>query len=168
VIAFETSTRISRPADVVFAYVSDPLNFPRWNSAVQDVQKTSASDPGAAPAYVMVRELPAGRAVNKLEIVAIEAPCEFVIRASEGPTPFLYRYRLSAEDGQTLLHLSAEVELPRTATLLPQLARAVVKRGVDANFTALKALLERQASRASISSAATTPSRRSSHSPSRS
>jgi uncharacterized protein YndB with AHSA1/START domain len=42
VIAFETSTRIGRPIEQVFPYVADPLNFPHWNSAVQDVQKTSA------------------------------------------------------------------------------------------------------------------------------
>jgi uncharacterized protein YndB with AHSA1/START domain len=168
VISFETRTRISRPIEEVFSYVSDPLTFPRWNSAVQDVQKTSAGDAGAASTYSMVRDLPNGRAVNKLEIVAIERPSEFVIRASEGPTPFHYRYRFSAENGETVVHLSAEVELPRPAALLPQLARSAVKRGVDANFAALKALLEAHTSSTSISPDGTAPSRRTRHSPSRS
>jgi uncharacterized protein YndB with AHSA1/START domain len=165
VIAFETSTRIDRPIEEVFSYVSDPLNLPRWNSAVQDVRKTSA---GAASMYLMVRELPTGRAANKLEVLAIDSPTEFVIRASEGPTPFLYRYRFSAENGETLVHLGAEVELPRAAALLPQLARSTVKRGVDANLATLKALLEAHTSRASISPGDTAPSRRSRHSRSRS
>jgi uncharacterized protein YndB with AHSA1/START domain len=168
VIAFETSTRIRRPLEQVFSYVADPLNFPHWNSAVQDVQKTSPDEPGAEPTYVMVRELPTGRAVNKLEIVAIEPPGELVIRASEGPTPFQYRYQFSSENGETFIHLSAEVELPRPAGLLPQLARSAVRRGVDANFASLKALLEGQASRASTSPGGTAPSRRRRHSPSRS
>jgi uncharacterized protein YndB with AHSA1/START domain len=142
VISFETSTRISRPIEQVFSYVSDPLNFPRWNSAVQDVRKTSAGDTGAASTYLMVRELPTGRAVNELEVVASERPSEFVIRASAGPTPFHYRYRFLAENGETFMQLSAEVELPGAAALPPQLARSVVKKGVDANFVALKALLE--------------------------
>lgn len=167
-IAFETSTRIGRPIEQVFSYVADPLNLARWNSAVQDVQKTAPGDTGAASTYVMVRDLPSGRAVNRLEIVAIEPPNDLVIRASEGPTPFLYHYRFSAESGETFLHLSAEVELPRPAALLPQLARSAVRRGVDANFAALKALLEGQASRASMSPGGTAPSRRSRHSPSRS
>jgi uncharacterized protein YndB with AHSA1/START domain len=155
VIAFETSTRISHPIEQVFAYVADPLNFPRWNSAVQDVRKTSPGDAGGPSTYVMVRELPNGHAVNKLEIVAIDRPSELVIQASEGPTPFLYRYRFSAENGETVMQLSAEVELPRAAALLPQLARSAVKSGVDA-------------SRAAISPRGTAPSRRSSQSPSRS
>ena len=164
-IAFETGTRISRPVEDVFSYVSDPLTFPLWNSAVQEVRKTSA---GADSTYLMVRQLPTGRAVNKLEVLTTEPPTEFVIRASEGPTPFLYRYRLSAEKGDTLVHLRAEVQLSSTAALLPQLARSMVKRGVDANFAALKTLLEGQASRASISPDGTAASRRSRHSPSRS
>ncbi len=69
-IAFETDVRIGRRIEEVFAYVSDPLNFPRWNSAVQAVRTTSAGQSGVASTYSMERELPSGRAVNELEVVA--------------------------------------------------------------------------------------------------
>jgi uncharacterized protein YndB with AHSA1/START domain len=36
-IAFQTSVRVNRPIEEVFTFVSDPLLFPRWNSAVQAV-----------------------------------------------------------------------------------------------------------------------------------
>lgn len=90
-ITFETDTRIERPIEEVFAYVSDPLNFPRWNSAVQAVRKTSSGKNGVASTYSM--ELPTGLAVNELEIVARGQPREFAIRTTLGPTPFHYRYR---------------------------------------------------------------------------
>ena len=32
-ITFETLVRIERPVEEVFAYLAEPLNFPRWNSA---------------------------------------------------------------------------------------------------------------------------------------
>jgi uncharacterized protein YndB with AHSA1/START domain len=142
VIAFETSARINRPIEEVFSYVSDPLNFPDWNSAVRTVRKTSAGDDGAASTYSMVRELPTGRAVNQLEVVASERPSEFVVRASAGPTPFVYRYRFSAETDETIVQLGAEAELPGTAAVLRQLARRALKKGVDDNFAALKRVLE--------------------------
>jgi uncharacterized protein YndB with AHSA1/START domain len=141
-IAFETDVRIDRPIDSVFAYVSDPLNFPRWNSAVQTVRKTSVAENGVASTYLMERELPSGRAVNELEVVASESPREFAIRATAGPTPFLYRYRFAAENGVTIMKLDAQVELPGAAALLPQLARRAVKRGVDDNLATLKQILE--------------------------
>ena len=142
-IAFETSTRINRPIEDVFSYVSDPLNFPRWNSAVQAVRKTSAGANDTGSTYVMERELPTtGRAINELEVVASERPSEFAIRATTGPTPFMYRYRFTAENGETVMQLEAEVELPRAAALLPQLAQRAVKKGVDDNFATLKQILE--------------------------
>jgi hypothetical protein len=40
------------------------------------------------------------------------------------------------------MKLEAEVELPGAAAFLPQLARRLVKRGVDDNLAALKQILE--------------------------
>jgi uncharacterized membrane protein len=142
VIAFETDVRIDRRIEEVFAYVSEPGNLPRWNSAVQTVRKTSAGDNGGPSTYTMERELPTGRAVNELEIVASESPREFAIRSTAGSTPFLYRYQLSAENGETIVKLDAEVELPGAAAFLPQLARRLVKKGVDDNLATLKQILE--------------------------
>jgi uncharacterized protein YndB with AHSA1/START domain len=137
VIAFETEVRIDRPIEEVFAYVSDPLNFPCWNSAVQTVRKTSTCENGVASTYSMERKLPTGRAVNELEVLARERPSEFAIRTTAEPTPFLYRYRFSAQNGETLVHLRAELELPGAAAFLPQLARSRVRKGVDENLATL-------------------------------
>jgi uncharacterized membrane protein len=142
VIAFETDVRIGRRIEEVFAYVSDPLNFPRWNSAVQAVRTTSAGQSGVASTYSMERELPSGRAVDELEVVASERPREFAIRTTAGPTPFLYRYQLSAENGETVVKLDAQVELPGAAAFVPQLAGRLVKKGVNDNLATLKQILE--------------------------
>jgi hypothetical protein len=80
--------------------------------------------------------------VNELEVVASERPREFAIRATAGPTPFLYRYQFSEENGETVMKLDAEVELPGAAAFLPQLAGRLVKRGVNDNFATLKQILE--------------------------
>jgi uncharacterized protein YndB with AHSA1/START domain len=141
VITFEAEVRIARPLEEVFAYHSEPLNFPGWNSAVKAMRKTSAGGNGAGSTYLMERELPTGRAVNRLDVVTNEPPEEFAIRASAGPTPFLYRYRLSTENGATIVGLDAEVDLGRAALLGP-LVRRAVRSGVDANLATLKTILE--------------------------
>ena len=93
VISFETSVRIERPIEEVFAFVSDPIQFPRWNSAVQAVRRTSArGETGeVGSTYSMERELPSGRVENGLEVFVREQPTEFGIRTTSGPTPFVYR-----------------------------------------------------------------------------
>jgi uncharacterized protein YndB with AHSA1/START domain len=142
-ITFQTGIDIERPIEEVFAYVSDPGNFPSWNSAVRDVHPTSAfanGRPGST--YAMKRQLPTGAATNQLEIVASKQPHEFAIRTTSGPTPFLYRYRFAVENGSTIVHLDAQVELDGVAVLVPQLARLAVKHGVDHNLATLKQILE--------------------------
>jgi carbon monoxide dehydrogenase subunit G len=136
VIDFETRVRVERPIDHVFAFVSDPLRFPLWNSAVQNVQGTSGAT------YSMQRELPSGRVENELVVFAREHPSEFGIRTTSGPTPFSYRYRFTSDGAGTVIHLDASVELPGVAAVLGPLAARAVRRGVDANFAALKLMLE--------------------------
>jgi uncharacterized protein YndB with AHSA1/START domain len=137
VITFESEVRIGRPIGDVFAYVSNPDNFPQWNSAVYAVRE---SEP--ASTYVIERQLPGGPAVNELRIVAFQRPREFAIRTTSGPTPFTYAYRFSADNGETIVRLDAAVELEGVAALLPQIARRAVKRGVDDNLATLKDILE--------------------------
>jgi hypothetical protein len=90
----------------------------------------------------MERALPSGRTINELEVVAREPPRNFAIHTTAGPTPFLYRYQLSEENGETVVKLDAEVELPAAASFLSQLARRLVKKGVDDNLATLKQILE--------------------------
>jgi carbon monoxide dehydrogenase subunit G len=141
-VNFETSVPIERPVDEVFDYVSDPGNFPNWNSAVQSVRQTSPGSDGVGATYLMERELPGGQAENELETVQINRPTLFVIRTTSGPTPFLYRYVLQDKGAGTLLELAAEVELEGIAGALGPLASRAVKRGVDSNFADLKRILE--------------------------
>jgi uncharacterized protein YndB with AHSA1/START domain len=138
-ISFDTSVRIARGIDDVFAFVADPLELPRWNSAVRTVHGTA---PRLGSTYAMRRELPTGGAVNQLEIFLLEPPTALGLRTTSGPTPFVYRYRFVADGAATAVELDATVDLGRAAALLAPLAARAVKRGVDANFATLKELLE--------------------------
>ena len=138
----ETSVRIERPVEEVFDYVSDPLNFSQWNSAVRAVRTTSPRAGEVGSAYSMERDLPGGRARNELEIVARERPSEFAVRTTSGPTPFVYRYRFSSENGATAVVLDGTVELEGAARLLAPVASRAVRKGVEDNFATLKKILE--------------------------
>jgi ligand-binding SRPBCC domain-containing protein len=143
-IVFHTSIGIKRPADEVFAYVCSPRNLPAWNSAVQAVRLTSPATNGIGSTFSMQRELPTGPATNQLEVIASKPSREFTIRTTAGPTPFLYRYKFAAQNGETVVQLDAQVELDGVATRLPQLARRAVKKGVDDNLATLKMILEKR------------------------
>src|SRR5215211_5867702 len=114
-IVIKTSVRITRPADEVFALLSDPPRFPLWNSAVTAVE-------GSGTRYVMHRSLPTGPVENGLEVVEHEPPTRFAVRTTSGPTPFLYRYSLSEAGGATVVALDASVELDGPFALLGRVA----------------------------------------------
>jgi hypothetical protein len=90
----------------------------------------------------MRRQLPTGQVENELEVLSREHPTKFGIRATSGPTPFLYRYRFVSNDADTVVHLHANVELPGVRAALERLAAHGVRTGVDANLAALKRALE--------------------------
>src|SRR5215213_6397870 len=106
-IHVQTQVEIERPIEDVFAYVSDPLTFPAWNSAVHSVRRAGPTT------YVMERNLPSGPATNEIEVVARVPQREFVFRTTSGPTPFEYRIRFTPRGRATL------VELDVTASLRP-------------------------------------------------
>lgn len=135
-IGIQTSIRIARPVDQVFALLSDPVRFPLWNSAVTSVE-------GSGTSYVMRRALPTGRAENGLEVVEREAPTRFTIRTTSGPTPFVYRYSLTPTGDGTVVALDGSVQLDGAFGLLGPLAGRAVTRGIDANLATLRDALER-------------------------
>jgi uncharacterized protein YndB with AHSA1/START domain len=153
VITFETSVRVGRPIEDVFAFVADPFQFPRWNSAVQAVDITSGRPGEPGSTYSMVRDLPTGRVENELQVVARDHPTEFGIRTTSGPTAFVYRYRFTSEDRATVVRLDASSELPGVPGLLGPVAAFAVRRRVDANFAALRRTLEREVGTAAPASA---------------
>jgi Polyketide cyclase / dehydrase and lipid transport len=142
VIDFQTSVRIASPIEDVFALVSDPTRFPLWNSAVQTVHRTSGEPSGLGSTYTMQREIAGGRVENELEVFAREHPSEFGIRTTSGPTPFVYRYVFASAAADTVVHLQASVELSGLAGVLGPLAAHGIRRGVDANLSALRRTLE--------------------------
>ena len=79
-------------------------------------------------------------------IVTSRAPEELSIRTTSGPTPFDYRYEFATTAEGTLIRLHGDVQIRAGAALLGPLAAKAVKRGVDANFATLRAILERDGS----------------------
>ena len=139
---FSTSIRVLRPVEAVYAFVADPLLFPRWNSAVLAVELTSGERGRVGSRYAMQRRLPTGQVENELVVFSSELATEFGIRTTSGPTPFRYTYRFVSDRGDTVIQFDAGVELSGVASVLGPLAASAVRRGVDANLATLKRTLE--------------------------
>ncbi len=82
-ISFETSVRIERPIAEVFAFVSDPTQFPLWNSAVQAVRRTSGETGEPGSIHSMERELRLA-ATERPRVFGRKPPSEFDIQLDSG------------------------------------------------------------------------------------
>lgn len=141
-VRFTAEVVTARPVEAVFSFVARAENGSMWNSAVRDVRKTSEGPVGVGTEYWMSRQLPRGIVENTLQVVEYEPNEKYAIRVTSGPTPFLYRYTFEPQGDRTRMSLSAEGSLGGAADLLSPIASIAVKRGVQANFQTLKAVLE--------------------------
>src|SRR4051794_29994323 len=132
-----TAVRVERPLEEVFAYVREPRNLPVWNSAVTNVREGSAGG-----SYVMERDLPGGTTVDDLEVVDLLPGAEVTLRTTSGPSPFVYRIRLTTNDGATVVTADVDASFGRAAELAGPLATQLFKRGVQSNLRTLKRALE--------------------------
>jgi uncharacterized protein YndB with AHSA1/START domain len=144
-MAFTIEIDIDRPSEVVFGYLAQVENTPKWYSAVEEAEKLTSAPVSTGTRYRLLRQLPTGPAVNDVEVTEFTPNSVFTIASRSGPTPFTYRYRLSPQGKNTHLRLEGEISgegLGRGFALVAPFAERLFERGMRANLGMLKQLLE--------------------------
>ena len=142
---FTIEIEIERPPEVVFSYLAQVENTPKWYSAVEKADKLTSAPVSAGTCYRLLRRLPTGPAINDVEVTEFVPNSAFTLASRSGPTPFTYRYRLSPQGKNTHLRLEGEISgegLGRGFALLAPLATRLFERGMRANLAMLKQLVE--------------------------
>ncbi len=132
---------IQRPADVVFPFIADGLNGPKWRSGIIDIALVSGSGVGAV--YKQGVKGPGGRRVDADYRVTQYEPNErLAFEAIAGPVRPTGEYTLEEAAGGTRLTFSLHAELSGIKKLL---MGGPVQKTMDAEVAAterLKQLLE--------------------------
>ena len=139
---FEVDIEIGIRIEIVFRYLTNLNDTPRWYSAVKSARLVEGTGPGLGSKYEILRQLPQGRAEDIVEVTEFEPPHLFTFRTSKGATPFRYKYVLEEKNGATVVRLHGEISLSGGARLLSPLATQAFKRGMQSNLETLKRLLE--------------------------
>jgi uncharacterized membrane protein len=71
-IDLEFGVLIDRPLPEVFAFLSDPLNLPRWQSSVRQVKALSEGDVGPGSSFALTSEMLGRKIDGTMEITALE------------------------------------------------------------------------------------------------
>jgi uncharacterized protein YndB with AHSA1/START domain len=142
---FSLTVTIERPPSVVFAFIAEPTNMPRWYDAVFDVMVAGDAAIGVGTRFKMSRSLPGLRAINDVEITEYQPSRQITFESRQGPTPFRYSYTLEPTGGGTRLTLNGRISaegFAAPAARLGAVATQLFKRGMKQNLDVLKHLVE--------------------------
>jgi carbon monoxide dehydrogenase subunit G len=136
------AVQVSRPPDEVFAFVADARNRPLWDDSV-DTEELTSPEPIGVGSTVRTGLRSMGRDyVLTWEIIEHEPPSRQTIESTSGPFATTLAYRLSAQDGGTLVVFSVTGRPTGLLRLLQPLIARNTQKNLDQGFPRLKRLLE--------------------------
>jgi uncharacterized membrane protein len=137
-IEFENRVEIDRPVDVVFQFLADLENLPKWNYYVTRVVKTSDGPPGVGSTYHQQRKTDD----QEIEIAALEQDRMLILRTIPPSTPELERTMILERDEDRTQILDRWKLDTGHLGILQMLAKGRVRSAVEENLGKLKELLE--------------------------
>jgi uncharacterized protein YndB with AHSA1/START domain len=80
-----TSIEVNRPAEEVFAYVTDPSHFSEWQNGVVDGHRQGDGPPTVGDKCVNTRKIGLAKRQVTSEITRLDAPRIWSVRGTDGP-----------------------------------------------------------------------------------
>ena len=136
---------INRPAEEVFAFVSNSENLPRWRTTALEVKKTSAGPLGVGGAF-RGRFTFLGRQFDGNLVVTEHEPNRiYASKMAEGPFPLETGYTLEPVENGTHVSFVVEGAPGGFFKFAEPLVVSMAKRAYEADLKNLKEMLEAQA-----------------------
>ncbi len=140
----EVSVVIDRPVQEVFAYVTNPANDPRWQSAVLESGFVGEGPAGVGAKVREVRQLMGRRMESVAEVTAYEPNAKIGLRSTSGPVEYEAWYTLEPTDAGTKLTIVGEADVGGFFKLAEGLVARQFEKEMQTALAALKDILEAQ------------------------
>jgi uncharacterized membrane protein len=138
----ENEITIQRPASVVYAFLADGLNNPKWRNGVQRIELRSGTPGQEGAIYSQTLRGPKGRAIPGDYQITSGQPSEYLeFKVIAGPARPVGKYELREADGLTRVHFALDLKLPLVMKVMDGLVRKTMEAEV-AQLGKLKAVLE--------------------------
>ncbi|MCX6078795.1 MAG: SRPBCC family protein [Chloroflexi bacterium] len=141
-IDFEIGTLIDRPVEAAFAFLSNPLNLPRWQSMLAEIKPVATGPVGVGSKFSTKGERLGRKIDGLLEITEFEPPVKFGYKGSAGPMQVHGLITLKPAGTGARVLLKAHAEPGGMFKLAEGLLANQVKSQMEANLDRLKAVLE--------------------------
>jgi carbon monoxide dehydrogenase subunit G len=143
----EYSVTINRPIEDVFAFVSDPQNWPKWISGASEAKQTSAGSVGIGTTFTQVTHFMGRQFEVKATVTEYEPSSKFAVENDGKPVPYGNTFNLERVGSSTRLHdvLTASGDVSGLFKLAEPLMERVLRRQFEKDHETLKDLLEARA-----------------------
>jgi len=141
-INFEISVLIDQPVEVVFAFLSDPLNLPKWQKMVAKIEPVSSVPAGVGSRFNVHSKFLGRKIDGVMEITDYEAPAKFGFKNVAGPMQVRATATLKTAGTGTKLTLNGQGEPAGMFKLAEGALAAQVKSQMEENLKRLKSVLE--------------------------
>ena len=139
-VRVEVSVEIARPADEVFALLTDVSRVPEWQASAVD---SRADGPLAEGVRIHERRSFLGHeGETELEVTAFEPGRRLALRTLRGPVKLSIDHVLEERDGRTALQVTAQGRPHGLLRLAGPAVRARARQELRRDFERLKAILE--------------------------
>src|SRR5215510_2222981 len=107
-INLNSGTLINRPIKDVFAFLSNPNNVSKWNSAVMSLQQITPGIVGVGTKFNSVGEMMGRRVEGDMQISAYEPDTRCGFQVSAGPMQINFTFTLQTVGMGTKVNLNAQ------------------------------------------------------------
>jgi len=141
-VRFTNTITIDRPPAMVFAYLADLENLPRWNYAIHETRKITSGPVNVGSRYRQTRTVPA-RTDELLEVTEFDPDRRLAIAGTLSAFPAQITYVLDPAGSATTVTNTVELTPRRPLSVLAPLATRRISAAVAANLEVLRHVLER-------------------------
>jgi hypothetical protein len=144
-IHVEDSIIINRPVEEVFAFVADQTNGPRWQDGLLEVRRITSGPIGVGTKHTAARKFLGRKMELTNEYIKYEPNKQVTFKGESGSMRFEASYLTEPTTNGTKVISQMWMEQGGLFSLAEPMIAKNLKRDFEANFHALKALLESRA-----------------------
>ena len=141
-LRLEHSVVIDRPRELVFAFVTNTENVPKWKKRLVEVRPITSGPVGVGTTETHVSRFMGRRFEVDHEITEYDSGHKVRFRTTSGPFPSEGQFMLQDVEGGTRLTIVSEAEPHGMFRLLAPVLRWVAKRRLERDLALLKSVLE--------------------------
>ncbi len=140
-IEHAVDTRIERPVEEVFAFITDAANHPRWDGSSVSMEPDEPGPWHEGLTFREVRRIGPRRMEIRSKVASLVPNERMDIDSLTGPE-FHGHWRFTRDGSATVLRWSAEMAVDGPARLAEKLIARSFRKACDQNFRRLKEILE--------------------------